>query len=118
MAKKVFIYIAAAVLFFFSAGPLLLTLIGGIIPDAALLSYPPRWLSKKPTLSYYNYIFTGKVPQLYEERGAMRGMITQEVRQIPKAMKNSAIIAVSVMGINIIFGSMAAFAFCRLRLPV
>ena len=45
----------------------------------------------------------------------MRGMITQEVRQIPKAMKNSAIIAVSVMGINIIFGSMAAYAFARIR---
>jgi ABC-type glycerol-3-phosphate transport system permease component len=115
VAKKVFIYIAAVVLFFFSAGPLLLTLIGGVIPDAALLSYPPKWFSKKPTLSYYNYIFTGKVPQLYEERGAMRGMITQEVRQIPKAMKNSAIIAVSVMGINIIFGSMAAYAFARIR---
>jgi len=115
VGKRVFIYAAAVVLFLFSAGPLFLTLIGGIIPDAALLSFPPRWFSKKPTLSYYDYIFTGKVPQLYEERGAMRGMITQEVRQIPNAMKNSAIAAVSVMGINIIFGSMAAYAFARIH---
>ena len=115
MTRKIFIYIAAVVLFLFSAGPLLLTLVGGIIPDAALLSFPPRWLSKKPTLSYYNYIFTGKVPQLYEERGAMRGMITQEVRQIPRSMKNSAVTAVSVMAINIVFGSMAAYAFARIR---
>lgn len=115
MVKRILIYVAAIVLFVFSAGPLFLTLIGGIIPDAALLSSPPRWLSKKPTLSYYNYIFTGKVPQLYEERGAMRGMITQEVRQIPNAMKNSASVAVSVMGMNVVFGSMAAYAFARLR---
>ena len=115
MVRKLFIYLAAVVVFLFCAGPLLLTLAGGIIPDAVLLSFPPRWLSKPPTLDYYNYIFTGKVPQSYESRGASRGMITQEVRQIPNAMKNSSIIAVAVMGVNILFGSMAAYSFARFR---
>jgi ABC-type glycerol-3-phosphate transport system permease component len=69
----------------------------------------------KPTLAYYNYIFTGTVPQTYELRGAMRSMITQEARQIPHSMMNSAIIALSVMGVNILFGSMAAYAFARIR---
>jgi multiple sugar transport system permease protein len=115
MAKRIFIYFAAIVLFLFCAGPLALTFLGSIIPDAALLSFPPRWFSKKTTLDYYDYIFTGKVPQAYDVRGAERGMITQEVRQIPRAMKNSAIVAVAVMGINIVFGSMAAYAFARLR---
>lgn len=115
MAKKIFIYVAAVVLLLFCAGPLLLTFLGSILPDAALLSFPPRWFSKKATLDYYNYIFTGKVPQAYDVRGAERGMITQEVRQIPNAMKNSAVVAVAVMGVNIVFGSMAAYAFARLR---
>ncbi len=115
MARKVFIHIAALVVFLFCAGPLLLTLLGGVIPDAALLSFPPRWFSRPPTLDYYNYIFTGKVPQAYESRGASRGMITQEVRQIPNAMKNSAIIAVAVMGMNMLFGSMSAYSFARFR---
>jgi multiple sugar transport system permease protein len=115
MARKIFVYVAAVVLLLFSAGPLALTFLGSIIPDAALLSFPPRWFSKKTTLDYYNYIFTGKVPQTYDVRGAERGMITQEVRQIPNAMKNSAIVAVAVMGINIVFGSMAAYTFARLR---
>jgi ABC-type glycerol-3-phosphate transport system permease component len=69
----------------------------------------------KPTLAYYKYIFLGIVPQVYEERAAMRGMITQEARQIPNSMLNSAIIALSVMGVNILCGSMAAYAFARVR---
>ncbi len=115
MAKKAFIYLAAVVLFLFCAGPLFLTLLGSIIPDAALLSFPPRWFSKRVTFDYYDYIFTGRVPQAYDVRGAERGMITQEVRQIPNAMKNSAIIALAVMGINVLFGSMAAYAFARIN---
>lgn len=115
MVKKIITHFLALLVFIFCIGPLFLTLIGGIIPDAALLSYPPKWFSMKPTLAYYNYIFFGKVPESYELRGAERGMITQEARQIPNSMKNSAIIALSVMGINILFGSMAAYAFARMR---
>jgi multiple sugar transport system permease protein len=115
MAKKVLIHILALIVFFFCIGPLLLTLFGGIIPDAALLSYPPRWFSMKPTLDYYKYIIVGTIPQSYEVRGAMRGMISEEAREIPHSMMNSAVIALSVMGINILFGSMAAYAFARIR---
>jgi len=115
MAKKIFIHILALIVFLFCIGPLLLTLFGGIIPDAALLSYPPKWFSMKPTLDYYKYIIVGKIPQSYEVRGAMRGMISEEAREIPHSMMNSAIIALSVMGINILFGSMAAYAFARIR---
>ncbi|HUT66016.1 MAG TPA: carbohydrate ABC transporter permease [Spirochaetota bacterium] len=115
MAKKIFIHILALIVFLFCVGPLLLTLFGGIIPDAALLSYPPKWFSMKPSLDYYGYIFFGTVPRTYELRGAMRSMITQEARQIPHSMMNSAIIALSVMGVNIVCGSMAAYAFARIR---
>ena len=115
MGKRVLIYFCALIVFFFSAGPLLLTAIGGVVPDAALLSVPPRWFSKKPSLDYYRYILFGKIPQSYEVRGAERGMISAEARQIPRAMLNSALIALSVMGVNILFGSMAAYAFVRIK---
>jgi multiple sugar transport system permease protein len=115
MGRKVLILIAALVVFLFSAGPLILTALGGVIPDAALLSVPPKWFSKKPTLDYYKYIFLGVVPTSYEVRGAERGMISQEARQIPHAMLNSAIIAVSVMAVNIVFASMAGYAFSRIN---
>jgi multiple sugar transport system permease protein len=115
MARKIAIYFFAVLLFLFSAGPVLLTLIGGIVPEKVLLSVPPRWFSMKPTLAYYVYIFTGKVPAAFEERGAERAMVSEEARFIPGAMLNSATIALAVMGANIVFGSMAAYAFARIR---
>ena len=115
MAKKIAIYFFAILLFLFSAGPVILTLIGGVVPEKVLLSVPPRWFSMKPTLAYYKYIFYGKIPETFELRGAMRGMISQEARLIPRGMLTSTIIALSVMGVNILFGSMAAYAFARIK---
>jgi ABC-type glycerol-3-phosphate transport system permease component len=115
MAKKAAIHFFAVLVFLFSAGPLFLTLLGGIVPESALLSVPPKFFAKKPTLAYYRYIFTGQVPPAFEERGADRGMISQEARVIPRAMGNSALIALAVMGVNILFGSMAAYAFARIK---
>ncbi|MFW6139129.1 MAG: carbohydrate ABC transporter permease [Spirochaetota bacterium] len=112
---KFIIYVCAVLVFVFSTGPLFITFFGGIIPEKALLSYPPQWFSMKPTLAYYKYIFLGEVPASVELRGAIRGMISQEARQIPHSMLNSTIIALSVMGFNIVFGSMAAYAFARVR---
>jgi multiple sugar transport system permease protein len=115
MGRKIAIYVFAVLLFLFSAGPVLLTLVGGVIPEKVLLSVPPRLFSMKPTLSYYEYIFTGKVPEAYEERGALRAMVSEEARLIPRAMLNSATVALAVMAANMVFGSMAAYAFARIR---
>ena len=114
MGKKIAIYFFAILLFIFSAGPVILTFVGGIIPEKVLLSVPPRWFSMKPTFSYYRYIFTGKIPEAFEERGAERAMVSA-ARLIPKAMLTSATIALAVMGVNMVFGSMAAYAFARIR---
>jgi len=115
MGKKILVYLAAFALLAFTVVPLLLVLLGSIIPDASLLSFPPRWFTRKPTLAYYDYIFTGKRPEAYELRGAERGMITEEVRQVPRGMGVSASVALMVMAVNMVFGSMAAYSFARLR---
>jgi ABC-type glycerol-3-phosphate transport system permease component len=115
MGKKIVVYIAAIALLAFTVMPLLLVLLASVIPDASILSFPPHWFARKPTLAYYDYIFTGKRPEAYELRGAERGMITEEVRQVPRGMGVSATVAVMVMAVNMVFGSMAAYSFARLR---
>jgi multiple sugar transport system permease protein len=115
MARKIAIYFFAILLFFFSAGPVLITLIGGIVPEKALLTVPLRLFSAKPTVAYYRYIFTGVIPAAFEERGATRSMVSPEARLIPRAMLNSSAIALQVMAVNMVFGSMAAYAFARIR---
>ena len=54
-------------------------------------------------------------PFSYEVRGAARGMISEEARQIPRGMLNNALIAVSVMVVNVLLASMAAYAFARMN---
>jgi ABC-type glycerol-3-phosphate transport system permease component len=117
MARKIFIYIAAGAVFLFSAGPLILTALGGVIPESALLSSPPRWFSEAPSLENYRYIFFGTLPTSSKRSGTNRAMISEEARQIPRAMLNSAIIAVSVMAVNILFASMSFAASRRPSWP-
>ena len=113
--KRIAIYAIVVVVFVFCAGPLFLTAIGSVVPESALLSSPPRWFSERPTFENYAYIFTGKLPTVYARRASDRAMISAEARQIPHAMLNSAIIAVSVMAVNIVFASMAGYAFSRIN---
>jgi multiple sugar transport system permease protein len=115
MVKKIATYVLAIIVFLFSAGPLMLTALGGIIPESALLSSPPRWFSEKPSLENYGYILFGTLPTSESRRGSNRAMISEEARQIPRAMLNSAIIAASVMVVNVLFASMAAYAFARMN---
>jgi multiple sugar transport system permease protein len=114
-AGRVLLYLAALVLFLFSAGPVFLSLLGSIIPDQALFSFPPDWFGRGFTLDNYRYIFTGQLPASYEVRGAVRGMISDAARQVPASMLNSGVVALSVLVVNVVLGAPAAYAFARMR---
>jgi multiple sugar transport system permease protein len=60
-------------------------------------------------------VFTGQVPTAYEVTGQLRSRISQEARLIAPALKNSFIIALSVLLVNLLFATPAAYAFARLR---
>ena len=102
-------------LFIFIVGPLLWVGVASIQGENELLRQPPRIIPQNPTLDNYNYVFTGKIPTPYEVKGQLRSRISQEARLIPQALKNSFIVAVSVMLINLVLGGLAAYTFSRLR---
>jgi ABC-type glycerol-3-phosphate transport system permease component len=62
----------------------------------------------------YNYVFTGKIPTAYEVKGQLRSRISQK-RLIPAALKNSFIVATSVMVINLAIGPIAAYTIAWQR---
>jgi multiple sugar transport system permease protein len=95
--------------------PILWMVLSSIQTERDLLTIPPQWIPSSPTLDNYNYVFRGIIPSSYEERGAVRSLVSQEVKQIPPGLKNSTIIALSVLVLNLIFGSLAAYSFSRLR---
>ena len=112
--NRILLYLAALLVFVFSAGPVLLSLLGSILPDQAIFSFPPAWFKLGTTFDNYRYIFTGEVPSSYEVRGAIRGMISDAARQIPAGMLNSALTALGVLAVNILTGAPAAYAFARM----
>ena len=83
--------------------------------ESALFKRPPSWVPSPATTGNYEYVFTGKVPQAYEQRGLLRSPVTQEARLLPWGLQNSLIIATSVLAVNLILGTLAAYTFARER---
>lgn len=96
-------------------GPFIWVISASFQGEAELLTKPASIFPKNPMLDNYRYVFTGEIPTGFEVRGQLRSRISQEARLIAPALKNSFIIAVSVMIINLVFATPAAYAFARLR---
>ena len=106
----------ALMLIVFIVGPLLWVAVASIQGESELLRKPMRIFPENPTLANYNYVFTGKIPTSLEVKGqTLRSRISQEARLIPQALKNSFIVATSVMAVNLIFGTLGAYTFSRLH---
>jgi len=115
--RTILIYSGALLLAVFWFGPFVLVALASTIPEVNLTSFPPHWFRDPLNLQTYDYIFTGKVPSSYEQRGALRSMISSEVRDVPRAIGNSLLVATAVMLINVTLGSLSAYAYARIRFP-
>jgi multiple sugar transport system permease protein len=115
--RRVLISAAAVLVALFWFGPLVLVGIASIVPDGNLLSFPPRWFDNGVFLGNYQYILTGVLPETYLQPGTLRGAISQEVRFVPQSLLNSFIVASAVALNNVVLGSLAAYAYARLRFP-
>ncbi len=96
-------------------GPFVWMAVASIQGENALLKHPPDVIPKNPTLDNYNYVFTGKIPTSYEVKGQLRSRISQEARLIAPALKNSFVVAITVMAINLLIGTPAAYTFARIN---
>lgn len=95
--------------------PLLWALSASLQNESALFKRPPDWAPNPATAANYEYVFTGKVPQAYEQTGLLRSPVTQEARLLPWGLKNSLLVALGVVAINLVFGTVAAYTFARQR---
>lgn len=107
--------LAALALIVFIVGPFLWVIVASLQGENELLKHPPSVIPQHPTLDNYNYVFTGKIPTSYEVKGQLRSRISQEARLIAPALKNSFVVAISVMAINLVIGTLAAYTFSRLK---
>jgi multiple sugar transport system permease protein len=113
--KSIFLNLLVILLVIYIAGPFLWVMSASFQGENELLKKPASFIPENATTDNYRYVFTGQVPTAYEVTGQLRSRISQEARLIAPALKNSFIIALSVLLINLLFATPAAYAFARLR---
>lgn len=113
--KSILQNLLVLLLIVYIAGPFLWVISASFQGENELLSKPPSFIPKAPTTDNYRYVFTGRVPTSYEVTGQLRSRISQEARLIAPALRNSFIIALTVLLINLLFATPAAYSFARLR---
>jgi multiple sugar transport system permease protein len=110
---QVLLYLCAIGLVFYIICPFLWAFSASFQLETELFEQPPNWLPANPTIANYAYVFTGRIPSAYEERGLLRSPITQEARLLLPGMLNSFIVAVTVTIVNLVLGVPAAYTFAR-----
>ena len=99
----------------FIVGPFIWIASASFQGENELLKKPPSIIPRNPIIDNYRYVFTGQIPTSYEVKGQLRSRISQEARLIAPALKNSFIIAIFVLLVNLFLATPAAYAFARLR---
>jgi len=107
------IYLCGIALALYIIAPFLWALSASLRLESEIVVRPPNWIPSRPTVDNYIYVFTGKVPSGYAERGLLRSPITQEARRLPQGLVNSLGVAVTVTLVNLFFGALAAYSFAR-----
>jgi multiple sugar transport system permease protein len=115
--RALLLYPAAAAVLVFTLAPFAWVALSSVLPETAILTVPPQWFRDGITVDNYRYIATGAVPRSYQVGGQLRKMISEEIRQVPRAALNSGIVAFAVLLANWLLGAPAAYAYARLRFP-
>ncbi len=100
------IYLAALLVFFWVAFPVLWLLKSSISPETELLKSPPSLWPSQPTLGFYRGLW-----------GDVEGIDpgTGQQRLIPRGLLNSVVIALIVAAVNLVVGAPAAYVIARYR---
>jgi multiple sugar transport system permease protein len=110
----IFRIVGGAVLGTFLLGPIAWMVSSSLQLDRDLLKSPAPLLPNNPTLDNYRYIITRTPPESYRHSGTGTRASTEALSILP-ALKNSTIVAVSVTFVTLVFGTLAAYAFSRVR---
>lgn len=114
--SRITLYILIILLGVYILAPFGWIFVSSFRPERDLFHAPPQWVPRRVTLDNYNYVFTGKIPEGFEIRGGgLTARISEKARYILPGLKNSSIVALSVMIINLIFGTIAAYTFARIK---
>ncbi|MGQ0551204.1 MAG: carbohydrate ABC transporter permease [Armatimonadota bacterium] len=105
---------AGLILAAFLLGPIIWMVSSSLQFDADLFTVPPQLIPRQPTLDNYTYVITRKAPPSYS--GEITGRrASGEALSLMPALKNSFIVATTVTIFNLLFSTLAAYTYARLR---
>ena len=110
IGSNLLLLVAVLFMLVFILAPIAWLLISSVSSPKDLLQMPPNWLPWPPDFSRYQQLLFGAAGQ----NTTLTDFTLQAFRY---SLRNSLIIAGSVTLIALIFGSMAGYAFARIKLP-
>ncbi len=107
------LYMLALLLTLVILGPFAWVLSASFQPESAIFKQPPDWIPQPLSLDNYVYVFTGRVPFKTDLSSGLTAGITGDALFIPTSLGNSFVIALSVLVLNLIVGTLTAYTFAR-----
>jgi len=117
--KTLATYALVVLIVLYMLAPFAWLVISSFMTEAEANSVPTHFLPQQPTLNNYLVFF---FPQTYgaQSGGSHQTMTRAAVagrapERLPRSIANSAVVACTATLVNLVFGSMAAYSFARLR---
>jgi len=106
LASRLLVYAGLLVFFVYILGPVYVMVVTSVTPERDQLAVPPIWLPAQIDFSaYLNILFRADLPANVAARGFTRSLL------------NTFLVASLVTIVSVAFGSLAAYAFARMRMP-
>jgi len=118
--RSVALWAASAVLLVYVLAPVAWLLSSSFQSEREIVSRPPHWIAREPTLANFAAIFSaGDRTVTYETRRAADpasgGYIPSTASSLVPALGNSLIVACAVVMLNLLVGVPAAYAIAKIR---
>lgn len=118
--RHALICISSVVFVLYVLAPIFWLLSSSFQSEAEITSVPPHWIPQAPTLENFDAIFTAKDKTVtYENRKqgdtASGGYIPSTAVNLLPSMKNSLLVALAVVVLNLIVSIPAAYALAKIR---
>jgi multiple sugar transport system permease protein len=105
--RRIGLYALAIVFALYVLLPFAWIVLTSFMTEADALSVPPQWIPQHPTLQNYEGFFNP------DPRQRLQG--SRAVQETPRALLNSAVVAISTALLNLLLATLAAYSFARLR---
>lgn len=104
---RVGLYLAAALIVAYTLAPFSWMIISSLQTEREIASVPPHWIPHEPTLANYRNILLQPPPGVF---------VPSSAREMLPALRNSTVVALTVLVLDLLLGVPAAFAFARFKL--